>query len=155
MVQSRLTLMCAGLGAVLLLAGCATQAMYVDPSGNQLVTNVGKINIQDFSNAADTMVASLIDNVIKSRADVTEGPVVRLVAGLDGEYVAVGNTVTVATPFIARHRFLELETKVVPAEKIVPPALSAATRSPRQSAGMTRSECGRTPHRRPQDERSP
>lgn len=64
MGQSRMTLLGVGLGALLLLAGCATQAMYVDPSGNQLVTNVGKINIQDFSNAADTMVASLIDNVI-------------------------------------------------------------------------------------------
>ncbi len=72
----------------------------------------------------------LIDNVIKSRADVTEGPVVRLVAELDGEYVAVGNTVTVATPFIARHRFLELQTKVVPAEKIVPPALPGAVTPP-------------------------
>ena len=75
----------------------------------------------------------LIDNVIKSRADVTEGPVVRLVAGLDGEYVAVGNTFTVATPFIARHRFLELETKVVPAEKIVPPALPGAVTPPRKN----------------------
>ena len=48
----------------LALTGCATQAHYVDPAGSQLVTTVGQINVQDFSNAADTMVNSLIDNLI-------------------------------------------------------------------------------------------
>ena len=46
------------------IAGCATQTTYVDPAGSRLVVNVGKINIQDFANAADTMVNSLIDNLI-------------------------------------------------------------------------------------------
>ena len=50
--------------SVLLLAGCATPTTYVDPAGSRLVANVGQINIQDFANAADTMVNSLIDNLI-------------------------------------------------------------------------------------------
>lgn len=51
--------------APFLLAGCATpQATYVDPSGSRTVTTVGSINIQDYANAADTMVNSLIDSVI-------------------------------------------------------------------------------------------
>ena len=37
---------------------------YVDPAGSRLVANVGQINIQDFANAADSMVNSLIDNLI-------------------------------------------------------------------------------------------
>jgi len=49
---------------VLLLTGCATPTTYVDPSGSRLVANVNQINIQDFANAADTMVNSLIDNLI-------------------------------------------------------------------------------------------
>lgn len=68
----------------------------------------------------------LFDNVVKSRAGVTEGPVVRLAAGLDGEYVAVGNTFTVLKPFTARGRFLELETKIAVAKTITPPALPGA-----------------------------
>ena len=49
---------------VLLLTGCATPTTYVDSSGSRLVANVNQINIQDFANAADTMVNSLIDNLI-------------------------------------------------------------------------------------------
>lgn len=53
--------------ASLLLAGCATpQATYVDPSGSRTITTVGSINIQDYANAADTMVGSLIDGVINA-----------------------------------------------------------------------------------------
>jgi penicillin-binding protein activator len=50
--------------SVLLLAGCATPTAYVDPASSRLVANVGQINIQDFANAADSMVNSLIDNLI-------------------------------------------------------------------------------------------
>ncbi len=70
--------------------------------------------------------AVLLDNVIKSRAEVTEGPVVRMVAGLDGGYVAVGNTFTVPKPILARGQLLELETHITPAEKIVPIRLPGA-----------------------------
>lgn len=51
--------------AVALLTGCAsTQTSYVDPNSSRLVTTTEGINIQDFSQAADTMTASLIDNLI-------------------------------------------------------------------------------------------
>jgi hypothetical protein len=50
--------------AGLLLTGCATETHYVEPTGSRLIANVGRINIQDFANAADTMVNSLIDNLI-------------------------------------------------------------------------------------------
>ena len=53
--------------ASLLLAGCASpQATYVDPGGPRTITTVGRINIQDYANAADTMVGSLIDGVINA-----------------------------------------------------------------------------------------
>lgn len=53
--------------ASLLLVGCATpQATYVDPAGSRTITTVGSINIQDYANAADTMVNSLIDGVINA-----------------------------------------------------------------------------------------
>ena len=48
----------------LLLAGCATQTTYVPQGSSRLVTSVGKINIQDFEQASDKMVTSLIDNLI-------------------------------------------------------------------------------------------
>jgi len=49
------------------LAGCASpQATYVDPGGSRTITSVGTINIQDYANAADTMVGSLIDGVINA-----------------------------------------------------------------------------------------
>ncbi|TAK95824.1 MAG: penicillin-binding protein activator LpoB [Verrucomicrobia bacterium] len=49
----------------LLLAGCAsTQTTYVPQGSSRLVTSVGKVNIQDFEQAADDMVKSLTDNLI-------------------------------------------------------------------------------------------
>lgn len=48
----------------LLLAGCGTPTTYVDPASSRLVASTGQINIQDFQQAADAMVNSLIDQVI-------------------------------------------------------------------------------------------
>lgn len=49
-----------------IFAGCASkQATYVDPNRtDKLVANVGQINIQDWTIAADAMTQSLIDDVI-------------------------------------------------------------------------------------------
>jgi uncharacterized protein (TIGR02722 family) len=49
---------------VALVAGCASKTGYVDPDSSNLVTTTEGINIQDFSQAADAMTASLIDNLI-------------------------------------------------------------------------------------------
>lgn len=49
---------------VLFLGGCATPTTYADPNGSRLITSVGKIDIQDFADAADKMTQSLIDNFI-------------------------------------------------------------------------------------------
>lgn len=50
--------------AALFLAGCASNATYVDQGSNKMITTVGKINIQDFERAADEMVKSITDNLI-------------------------------------------------------------------------------------------
>jgi uncharacterized protein (TIGR02722 family) len=50
--------------ALLLATGCATKTGYVDPNSSNLITTTEGINIQDFSQAADAMTASLIDNLI-------------------------------------------------------------------------------------------
>jgi len=47
-----------------LLTGCATKTAYVDPNSSNLVVTTDGINIQDFSQAADAMTASLINNLI-------------------------------------------------------------------------------------------
>ncbi len=54
--------------AAIAISGCATSqnAKYVDPKGPNLINNVGQINIQDFALAADTMVQSLINDVINA-----------------------------------------------------------------------------------------
>jgi len=50
--------------ATLFLCGCASQTTYVPQGSSRMVANVGRVNIQDFEQAADTMVQSLIDNLI-------------------------------------------------------------------------------------------
>lgn len=47
-----------------LLVGCASKTAYVDPNSSRLITTTDSINIQDFSQAADAMTQSLIDNFI-------------------------------------------------------------------------------------------
>ncbi len=59
------TLTSAALAVAALAVGCSSpKTTYVDPASSRLVTNVDQINIQDFAQAADTMVNSLIDNLI-------------------------------------------------------------------------------------------
>lgn len=64
MNKTLLPLLALSAGALLGLAGCSTDAHYVDPGSSRAVTEVGRINVQDFSSAADTMVNSLIDSLI-------------------------------------------------------------------------------------------
>ena len=51
-------------GSLVLLTGCSTPATYVDANSSHMMVNVGQINVQDYASAADTMVNSLIDNLI-------------------------------------------------------------------------------------------
>ena len=64
MNKTLLPLLALSAAALLGLAGCSTNAHYVDPAGSRAVTEVGRINVQDFASAADTMVNSLIDSLI-------------------------------------------------------------------------------------------
>lgn len=64
MNKTLLPLLALSAGTLLGLAGCSTDAHYVDPASSRPVTEVGRINVQDFASAADTMVNSLIDSLI-------------------------------------------------------------------------------------------
>lgn len=64
MNKTLLPLLALSVGTLLGLAGCSTDAHYVDPASSRPVTEVGRINVQDFASAADTMVNSLIDSLI-------------------------------------------------------------------------------------------
>jgi penicillin-binding protein activator len=46
--------------ALALLTGCGTDAHYVQTGGRESVVNVGVINIQDYMQAADAMIESLL-----------------------------------------------------------------------------------------------
>lgn len=50
------------LPVLLAMAGCATSAVYVDPNSGQGIVSLDKINVQDFANAADSMLQSLYDS---------------------------------------------------------------------------------------------
>jgi len=43
-----------------LAAGCASKTAYVDPKGSRLITTVDEINIQDFTQAAEDAIQSLL-----------------------------------------------------------------------------------------------
>jgi uncharacterized protein (TIGR02722 family) len=60
-----LTVLLAAAGAVL-VSGCGTPTHYVQSDSSRLVASVGKIDIQDFAQAADAMTQSLIDNLINA-----------------------------------------------------------------------------------------
>jgi len=90
--------------------------------GNTVVDSTEPASIL-IGNAGPTI---FLDNVIKSAASVTNGPGMVLETKVEGDYVAVGNTFTVANPIKARGRFIELQTKVVDAKSIVLPELTGA-----------------------------
>ena len=66
--MTKTTLVCTltAAAAALLFTGCATDTHYVAQDSSRLVTSVGKIDIQDFAQAADAMTQSLIDNLINA-----------------------------------------------------------------------------------------
>ena len=94
--------------------------------GNTVLDTKQVLSI-NISNPGPTL---LLDNSIRSRPGITHGPAVRLAAGLDGEYVAVGNKFTVPRAITARNRFLELETVVAAAKSIQAPELPGAVPPP-------------------------
>lgn len=51
-----------------LLSGCGGGAQYVDSQGTQTIVSLDQINIQDWSNAADQMVASLLSSGVLDNA---------------------------------------------------------------------------------------
>lgn len=56
-------------GAALVATGCASkQARYVDSQGPQTIVSLNQINIQDWNNAADKLVASLLASNVLDRA---------------------------------------------------------------------------------------
>ena len=78
-------------------------------------------------NVANPGPTILLDNSIRSRPEITNGPVVHLDAGLDTEeYVAIGNQFTVPHPIAGHSRLLEYATTVKPIQSIPVPELTGA-----------------------------
>ncbi len=71
MIPNRASLLTAGLSlAALLITGCGTtdEAKYVDPKGPRTIVSLDQINIQDWTNAADQMVNSLLASGVLARS---------------------------------------------------------------------------------------
>lgn len=66
----KLALVSVAAAAALLLTGCATKndAKYVDSQGPNTIVSLNQINIQDWNNAADKLVASLLASGALERA---------------------------------------------------------------------------------------
>lgn len=66
----KLALATTAAAAALLLSGCATKndAKYVDSQGPNTIVSLNQINIQDWNNAADKLVASLLSSGVLERA---------------------------------------------------------------------------------------
>lgn len=59
----------AGCAAMLLVSGCAsTNARYINSQGTETVVSLNQINIQDWNNAADQLVSSLLESGALERA---------------------------------------------------------------------------------------
>ena len=66
----KLALTATAAATALLFTGCASKndARYVDPQGPQTIVSLDRINIQDWNNAADRLVASLLASGVLERA---------------------------------------------------------------------------------------
>jgi hypothetical protein len=55
--------------ALALFSGCATnEARYIDPKGTETIVSLNKINIQDWNQAADELVADMLTSGVLERA---------------------------------------------------------------------------------------
>jgi uncharacterized protein (TIGR02722 family) len=67
--MKKLLLIGTALLSVLFFSGCAsTSARYISPQGTETIVSLGQINIQDWANAADQMVASMLTSGVLERA---------------------------------------------------------------------------------------
>ena len=67
--MKKIILLLTGLFALILFTGCAsTKAGYIDSGGTETIVSLNQINIQDWNNAADQLVASLLDSGALERA---------------------------------------------------------------------------------------
>ena len=51
-----------------LFSGCNSKSVYVDPKGTDTIVTLDQINIQDWNNAADSLVADLLASGVLERA---------------------------------------------------------------------------------------
>lgn len=52
----------AAFAAIVALSGCSTPAHYIDPEGHETIVSLNSTDIQDFSQAADALVAQMLEN---------------------------------------------------------------------------------------------
>lgn len=69
------------LATAMLLAGCGTPAVYVDPNAGSGVVSVDAINVQDFAMAADAMLGSLYASPAFAGAKARDGGAPVLLVG--------------------------------------------------------------------------
>lgn len=70
------------------VSGCQHQAEYVNSSGDRTLTTVGKINIRDWTTAAEEMTQSLIDNFINTgiiKSSVPGEPAIMAISRIDNK----------------------------------------------------------------------
>lgn len=73
-----------------LFSGCGSNAQYVDTQGTQTIVSLDQINIQDWSNAADQMVASLLTSGVLDNAP--SQPAIMAVTGVTNNTSTVVDT---------------------------------------------------------------
>ncbi len=101
-------------------------AVDVTLQGNTVIDPVDPVAF-DIRNVGPIL---LLDNAVRSRPQLKEGPVVVMDGNMVGSYVAVGNSFTVPNPIKARDRYLEEQTHIVAAKEIVLPELPGAVVPP-------------------------
>lgn len=60
-------LFCVSVFSVALLTGCSSSAKYIETGGRRSIVTVGQINIQDYSQAAEAMINSLLASGVLDR----------------------------------------------------------------------------------------
>ncbi len=67
--MKKILILFTGIAALSLLTGCASsKAGYIDSRGTETIISLNQINIQDWNNAADQMIASLLSSSVLERA---------------------------------------------------------------------------------------
>lgn len=123
----------------LFIVGCAGKTRYVDPQRGSLVVSLGKINIQDFANAAQSLIEQVIAQGRLQRSDPNKAAILAISRIVNNTAQHVDMDLLIKKIRVELNRTGEVLTTTTLAYGVAEDPLAEQTQQYREFTGETQS----------------